>query len=206
MMAMATAAAPSGLMTGARRFRAPAALLRLAWLAALLAALAGCTSGKPGTINRHYLVHAETRSGFAVSVRSHAPRGGRAFGLVEITFHPDYKLVAGDGSCTTTVNDVGLELVITLPKWRDGKPLPGSIRGHWGRFERTIRLHEMTHVRIARTYAAKMRRAIAGMKSDKGCNDLRSRIRKRIEQLKAEHLRAHRHFDKREQRRLKRLL
>ena len=84
MMAMATAAAPSGLMTGARRFRAPAALLRLAWLAALLAALAGCTSGKPGTINRHYLVHAETRSGFAVSVRSHAPRGGRAFGLVEM--------------------------------------------------------------------------------------------------------------------------
>ena len=174
-------------------------------LLACLLLLTGCTSGKPGTTNRSYSIHAETRSAFAQSVRSRAPRGGRAFGLVEITFHPDYRLVSGENGCRADVKTVELELVITLPKWRDGKPVPGSIGSHWKRFERTVRQHEMTHVRIARDYAARMRGAIAALPSDT-CTELSNRIRTRIQSIKVQHLRAQHLFDRREQRRLKFLL
>lgn len=167
--------------------------------------LTGCTSGKPGTTNRSYSIHAETRAGFAQSVRSRAPRGGRAFGLVEITFHPDYRLVGGESGCRADVRAVELELVITLPKWRDGKPVPGSIGPHWRRFERTVHQHEMTHVRIARDYAARMRGAIAALRSP-GCRELADRIGTRIKAIKIQHLRAQQQFDRREQRRLKFLL
>lgn len=172
---------------------------------ACMLVLAGCTSGKPGTTNRTYTIHAETRSGFAQSVRSRAPRGGRAFGLVEITFHPDYKLVAGKSGCRADVESVELELVITLPKWRHGKPVPGSIGPHWNRFERTVRQHEMTHVRIARDYAARMRAAIAALRAA-SCKELADRIRTRIQSIKIQHLRAQQAFDRREQKRLKVLL
>ncbi len=172
---------------------------------ACLLLLNGCTSGKPGTTNRSYSIHAETRSAFAQSVRSRAPRGGRAFGLVEITFHPDYKLVAGSSGCRAEVQGVELELVITLPKWRDGKPVPGSIGPHWKRFERTVRQHEMTHVRIARDYAARMRGAIAALRSA-SCTELTARIKTRIKSIKIQHLRAQELFDRREQKRLKFLL
>lgn len=181
----------------------PATLLPL--ILACVLPLTGCTSGKPGTINRSYIIHAETRSGFVQSVRSRAPRGGRAFGLVEITFHPDYKLVTASSGCRAEVQSVELELVITLPKWRDGKKVPGSIGPHWRRFERTIRQHEMTHVRIARDYAAKMRRAIAASRAA-SCSELAGRIKTRIKSIKVEHLRAQKQFDRREQKRLKNLL
>lgn len=180
--------------------------IRPAFLVCLLLLMSGCTAGKPGTTNRTYTLYAETRAGFAQSVRSKAPRGGRAFGLVEITFHPDYTLVYADKGCRATVRDVGLELVIVLPKWRDGKTVSGSIRQHWARFDRTIRTHEMTHIRIAKDYAAKMRNSIAALRSKESCNDLAGRIRKRIVQIKAQHLHAQQRFDAREQNRLKMLL
>lgn len=181
-------------------------LARPVLLAALALFIAGCTTGKPGTTNRSYTLYAATGTEFAHSVRSRAPRGGRAFGLVEITFHPDYTLVPTDTGCRAKVRDVGLELVIILPKWRDGKPVSGSVRQRWTRFERTIRDHEMTHVRIAKDYAAKMRTSIAALHSRDSCRDLAGRIRNRITDIKAQHLRAQKRFDQREQPRLKALL
>lgn len=168
--------------------------------------LMGCSTGKPGTVYRHYSVFADTSKGFAQSVRARAPRSGRAFGLVEITFHPDYTLVAGGKGCRANVKNVGLELVITLPKWRDGKSVPGAVKRQWLRFERTVRSHEMAHVRIARAYAQRMRKTIANMKSSTGCGDLKGDIKKRIIRIKADHLRAQAHFDMKEKRRLKGLL
>lgn len=173
---------------------------------ALALTLAGCTTGKPGTTKRSYFVYAETKAGFARSVRTNAPRGGRAYGLVEITFHPDYSLAKDDKGCRATVGSVGLELVISLPKWRDGKPVPGTLKRQWGRFEQTVRRHEMAHVRIARTYAARMHKSIAALRSTTGCNQLAGLIKKRISQIKAQHLRAHERFDSSEKMRLKRLL
>lgn len=168
--------------------------------------LAGCTTGKPGTTNRSYSVYAETKAGFARSVRTNAPRKGRAFGLVEITFHPDYSLAKNDRGCHATDASVGLELVVLLPKWRDGKPVPGTLKRKWRRFEQTVRHHEMAHIRIARAYAARMHKSIAALRSTTGCNQLAGLIRKRISQIKAQHLRAHERFDSSEKKRLKRLL
>ena len=181
-------------------------LFRLALVCLGLVFLTACTTGKPGTVHRPYSVYADTVLGFARSVHANAPRGGRAFGLVEITFHPDYKLVPGERGCSADVKDVGLELVIVLPKWRDGKPVPGSVKRHWDRFGRTVHAHEMTHIRIARDYAARMRKSIAAMRSSKSCSDLAGRIRTRIAEIKARHLRAHAAFDASEKKRLKTLL
>jgi len=208
---MAKSAAPAA----ATRQRFPASpgagmgtrvMTGLAPVTALTLALAGCTTGKPGTTNRSYSVYAETKAGFTRSVRANAPRSGRAFGLVEITFHPDYSLATDDKGCRASVGSVGLELVILLPKWRDGKPVPGSLKRQWTRFEQTVRNHEMAHIRIARAYAARMRKSIAALRSSTGCNQLAGLIKKRIGQIKAQHLRAHERFDLRERKRLKRLL
>lgn len=205
---LAATAAPSGGGPGKREPDGgfTAMCLRLVWPLYLAVIMAGCTTGKPGRTDRYYSVYAETVSGFAVSVRARAPRGGRAYGLVEITFHPDYTLEAGDKECRVIVRDVGLELVVTLPKWRDAKAVSGPVRQHWRRFERTIRQHEMSHIRIAETYAVKMRKAIAAQRASRNCNGLAQKIKRRINQIKAQHLRAHRRFDLREQKRLKRLL
>ena len=191
---------------GAIPARNCAARVRLALVCLGLVFLTACTTGKPGTVHRPYSVYADTVLGFARSVHANAPRGGRAFGLVEITFHPDYKLVPGDRGCRAEVKDVGLELVIVLPKWRDGKPVPGSVKRHWDRFGRTVRAHEMTHIRIARDYAARMRKSIAAVHSSKSCSDLAGRIKARIAEIKARHLRAHARFDANEKKRLKTLL
>ncbi|WP_339757596.1 DUF922 domain-containing protein [uncultured Hoeflea sp.] len=205
---LAATAAPSGGSPGEREpdNRFTAMCRRLIWPLCLAVIMAGCTTGKPGRTDRYYSVYGETISGFAVSVRARAPRSGRAYGLVEITFHPDYTLEAEDKECRVKVRDVGLELVVTLPKWRDAKAVSGPVRHHWRRFERTIRQHEMTHIRIAETYAVKMHKAIAAQRAGRSCNDLARRIKRRINQIKIQHLRAHRRFDLREQKRLKRLL
>lgn len=167
---------------------------------------AGCTSGKPGTTHRNYFVHGADAQAFARSVRSNAPRAGRAFGLVEITFHPDFTLVPKDRGCHARVRDVGLELVITLPKWRSGKSVPTGVKRRWTRFRQTITRHEDTHVRIARSYAKRMARAIAATRSNKDCRDLSRKIKTRIAKIKVDHLKAHARFDRRERKRLKTLL
>ncbi|MDF1607214.1 DUF922 domain-containing protein [Hoeflea sp. YIM 152468] len=172
----------------------------------LVVALSGCTTGKPGTTHRPYSVYADTTVGFARSVRSNAPRGGRAYGLVEITFHPDYKLVPGERGCSTQVKDVGLELVVILPQWRDGKPVPGPVKPRWRRFYQTVNAHEDSHIRIARDYALRMRQALARMRSKTSCSDLQGQINKRVVQIKAQHLRAHGRFDARDMKRLKSLI
>lgn len=172
---------------------------RLLSFSCLLLLIEGCATGKPGTTYRNYSVYAETRTGFTRSVRATAPRGGRALSLVEITFHPDYKLAAKDNGCRATVKGVGLELVIVLPKWRDGKAVSGKVRRRWIRFERTVRNHEMAHVQIANTYAAKMRRAISALSFATGCTDPAGRIRTRIDQIKSRQLQAQKRFDARKE-------
>ncbi|AKI01147.1 putative secreted Zn-dependent protease [Hoeflea sp. IMCC20628] len=181
-------------------------MIRLRPLCCLFLLLAGCTTGKPGTTNRPYTVYAENPAGFSRSVRARGPRGGRAFGLVEITFHPDYDLVPETKGCTTKTRSVGLELVIVLPKWREGKPVPQSVKRRWMRFRRTVTAHEDSHIRIAKNYAEKMRRSIASLRSGKSCGDLSNRIRTRITELKRQHISAHQRFDNREKMRLKTLL
>ncbi len=181
-------------------------MIRLTALWCVILLLAGCTTGKPGTTNRPYTVYAENPASFSRSVRANGPRGGRAFGLVEITFHPDYDLVPEKIGCTTKTRSVGLELVIVLPKWRDGKPVPGSVKRRWTRFHQVITAHEKHHIRIAKNYAEKMRRSIASLRSGKSCGDLSQRIRTRIAQLKRQHISAHQRFDNREKKRLKTLL
>lgn len=175
-------------------------------LCGLVLLLAGCTTGKPGTTNRTYTVYADTVAGFTRSVRANAPRSGRAFGLVEITFHPDYQLVEDGKNCRAKVKSVGLELVIVLPQWRKTKSVPKQVKRKWMRFERTVSAHEKSHVRIAKNYAARMGRSIAAARSSKGCNDLSMQIKSRISQIKKQHLAAHQRFDNREKKRLKTLL
>lgn len=168
--------------------------------------LGGCTAGQPGTTYRNYFVHGEDARAFTRSVRSNAPRGGRAFGLVEITFHPDFTLKPTKRGCRAEVRAVELELVITLPKWRAGKPVPAGVKRRWTRFRGTITRHEERHVAIARAYAARMAKSITSSRSSENCRDLARKIKTRIARIKVDHLKAHARFDRRERRRLKSLL
>lgn len=194
-------------MAGGNRGRSgmAGAVGRMLGIAAMMA-LPACTTGKPGTLTVHYDVHGDDNASFEQSVHAGGPRSGRAFGLVEITFHPQYKLTPGAKGCSISEAKVELGLRITLPRWKKGRPVPKSLQRRWAGFERAVRNHEMAHVRIARDYARRMQRHIAAMSSDRGCTDLAGKVRKRIEADKAEHLRAHDRFDAKTQKRINKLL
>lgn len=173
--------------------------------AAVTLLVSACTSGKPGTSFRSYKVAGESHATLVRSVHAAAPRSGRAYGLTEITFHPVYTVTETRGGCAVTKADVGMEIVVILPEWRDGAP-PPAVRARWSRFERTIRAHEMTHVAIAKAYGQRLERSLAGLRSTDGCGDLRRRIAAEIARTKRAHLAAHAAYDQRDRRRINALL
>ena len=64
----------------------------------------------------------------------------------------------------------------------------------------------MEHVRIARSYAARMRTALARLKPDASCWSLASRAAELIGDLKMRHVESQKAFDRRVNKQIKRLL
>ncbi len=174
----------------------------------LLAAstLSSCTSGRPGTQYHYYSVYSDNELGLTRSVRRSAPRAGRAYGLTAITFLPSYELVESGGRCRAKEVHVELALMITLPKWRAGKPVSTRVTRRFGRFERYVKQHEMHHVGIAKSYARQAERKISSMASSRGCNALRGEMAAYMTRMKRQHLQQHKLYDMREVKRLKALL
>ncbi len=172
----------------------------------VVSVLSSCTTGRPGTQYHYYSVYSDDEVGLTRSVRRSAPKAGRAYGLTAITFLPSYKLAESNGRCRAKDVHVELALVITLPRWRAGKPVSARVTRRFGRFERYVKQHEMHHVGIAKNYARQAERKISSMTSSNGCNDLRGAITTYMTRMKRQHLQRHKVYDMREVRRLKTLL
>ncbi|MCR9136779.1 MAG: DUF922 domain-containing Zn-dependent protease [Alphaproteobacteria bacterium] len=168
--------------------------------------LAGCAVTGTQIDKRSYTVHGETRADLKRDIRRRGPKGGSAYGLAVISFYPVYKLAESKGVCRVTSAEIGLHVVLTVPKWRGSKPANGKVSGAWRRFSSYVRYHEGVHEKIARDYARRMKSSLKKMASSRGCAELRRRVDARIKSLKRRHLRAQQAFDKREKNRIKHLI
>ncbi|MBO6717453.1 MAG: DUF922 domain-containing protein [Rhizobiaceae bacterium] len=154
----------------------------------------------------YYPVSGRNHAEIVRSVRRFAPRNGYAYGMGFIDFHPDYDVTSRRGECRITRADTGLSIHLKLPEWRGPDDAPASAVRLGRRFERSIRDHEMQHVRIAERYARQMSRSLMGIKGQENCWALRREARDVIASVKRAHLAAQKAFDRRTLRQIRRLL
>jgi predicted secreted Zn-dependent protease len=157
-------------------------------------------------VNRYYSIHGASHAELVASVRRNGPKGGRAYGIGYIDFFPRYRTEPGAGGCRIVQPEVGLRIVLELPRWDEDKGGTPGIASFARRFARAIEAHEMEHVRIARSYAGRMRTGLARLKADASCWSLSSRAEDLIRNLKTRHVESQKAFDRRVNKQIRRLL
>ena len=174
----------------------PAALL-------VLALLGDAAAEEPRLSRSYYPVTGLDRIGLTAAVAANAPRGGKAYGLTFIDFHPRWRTRAKAGSCALSDVTVGLTVHMRLPRWGGGpRQPPAAARRFVGAIER----HELGHVAIARRFAAGMRQALQRLPAEASCAALAIRAGRLAEDWRRRHLAAQRAYDARERKGLARLL
>lgn len=189
--------------------RSIATMRRFAALAVLLAAvpaLAGFTVKGVKIEKSYYRISGQSHGELVKTVRRNAPRSGRAYGLGIIDFYPKYRTRRVDGECHIANVEVGLRVQLRLPQWHGETGTPRRVARIARRFERVIDAHEMHHVKIAKRYAKLMQQRLRKLPREKSCWTLRSRAREVIRKLKRQHIAAHKRFDNRTRKQIRRLL
>lgn len=154
----------------------------------------------------YYKISGKSYGELVKTVRRNGPRAGRAYGLGIIDFFPSYEIRRIDGQCRIVSAEVGLRVKLRLPKWHGETGTPRKIVRVARRFERVIDAHEAQHVRIAKRYARLMRHRLLKLGAEKSCWTLRTKSRELIKQLKRQHIAAHKRFDNRTRKQIRRLL
>ncbi|MEX0954211.1 MAG: DUF922 domain-containing protein [Rhizobiaceae bacterium] len=154
----------------------------------------------------YYPVSGRSHAEIVNSVRRYAPRAGRAYGIGFIDFHPDYDMASKNGECRVTRAETGLAIQLKLPEWKGPKDAPRSAVRLGLHFEKSIRSHELQHVKIAESYARRISRDLLRLKPEKDCWVLRREAYDLIKRIKREHIGSQKAFDRRTFKQIKRLL
>jgi predicted secreted Zn-dependent protease len=154
----------------------------------------------------YYPVSGKSHTEIVRSVRRFAPKRGFAYGMGFIDFHPDYDMSSKNGECRVTRADTGLRILLKLPEWKGPDDAPRSAVRLGRHFERSIKSHEMQHVRIAERYAGQMSRELKRLKPAKNCWSLRRDAHELIKRIKKQHIAAQNAFDRRTLKQIRRLL
>jgi predicted secreted Zn-dependent protease len=166
----------------------------------------GPASAEVTQVINHYDVGGSDIDGLKNSIRLGGPMDGRAFGLTNAVIEPRFAYVSDGVTCRTARVSVNLDITMILPQWREAMPIPASMSGQWETLEDTVREHEMTHVKIAQEFAARIEHVISTASSTDGCEDLSASLIKRVRGLQAAHRFAQKAFDMDERSRLRSLL
>lgn len=187
--------------------RARRAFARISALAVCVPLFGGWTkSSDVEIVSRYYSIHGASHAELVASVRRNGPKGGQAYGIGYIDFFPRYRTEPGAAGCRITGVEVALRIVLELPKWDGAEGGTAKVASVARRFARAIEAHEMEHVRIARSYAGRMRTALLRLKPDASCWSLTSRAEDLIGDLKKRHVESQKAFDRRVNKQIKRLL
>lgn len=154
----------------------------------------------------YYRISGQNRQEIKASVRMSGPKGGTAYGLSVIDFLPRWRTRADGATCQIVDVDVGLRIAMRLPKWHGGVAGAGAVPPPARRFVSAIERHEMGHVAIARRYARDIAGRLSRLSSDRGCWPLQREASALIADMKRRHLHAHRVYDERTRRGIRRLL
>lgn len=191
---------PTGKRSKARR------LLTLVLILLVVPVLGGFSIKGVKVEKSYYRISGKSHGELVKTVRRNAPRAGRAYGLGIIDFFPNYRTRKTDGKCRIIHGEVGLRVKLRLPQWHGQSGTPRRVVRIAKRFERVIDAHEAQHVKIARRYARLMKQRLLKLPSDNSCWALRSKARDMIRLLKRQHIAAHKRFDNRTRKQIRRLL
>ncbi len=183
-----------------------AAIGRLSAIVFAIPLLAGWQEGDTKIHYTYYPVSGKNHAEIASSVRRFAPKAGRAYGIGFLHFDPRYDMRMKDGKCRVVSTRTKLTIKLKLPEWKGPDDAPRSAVRLGKHFAKSIRRHEMDHVKIAERYARKMSRDLARLKPAEDCWKLGAKARDLLKQINAQHMASQRAYDNRTRRQLKRLL
>lgn len=123
-------------------------------------------------------------------------------GVAAIKLTPEVEYVQSRNRCRVGKSKVNADIVIHLPRWVNYKNSDKLAKLSWDTLFSDIKRHELQHAKIAKDYAGRIQRKIAGYGARRNCDTLERALTRASRKLLAKHDRAQRKFDRKEQRRI----
>lgn len=121
--------------------------------------------------------------------------GKRMQGFAEWRVSWSYQYAPGRGGCRLTQHEVGLDVVITLPDWRDKDAADGRMQAGWADFLQKLEEHERGHRAIGVEAAQAVDAALAGAPGRPDCDGLGEWLDSAAERAMGRYLRADAEYD-----------
>ena len=192
---------------------------RLASLAALGAALAGCQSadglttsafsGGPARTSSvsvdYYPIAGNSIQALDTQIKAKGPKIGHnrhAVAVARIAMQPKMTYRQGRAGCSVASANVSVNARVTLPAWTGRAEAGPALGAKWDNIDRYTRLHEAVHVAVAFRHARALEARLISLPPRASCATARSRALAVARKALKAHDRAQRRFDRSEARRI----
>ena len=179
---------------------------------ALAFGLAACTTAKPpqaGPGISYYEIGGTTAAELNYELFHKAPLVDgkyRALAAANVTITPTVSLEGGTDSCVVASATAKLNANITHPRRRHQHTGQAELDKAWGNLEEYARVHELTHVAIAKQHAEMLQARLRALPVQDSCTALRARVTETIEEVLALNAQAQNAFEGGEQERIAQLV
>lgn len=120
--------------------------------------------------------------------------GERFFGMTEADMRLGYRTARTEAECWLVDVEVRLGVTTTLPEWDRPAGAEATLRRDWHRFRSALQRHEGRHKEIVERGAAKVYRAVAGLRAPT-CAAVEGEARRRLDRIEIEMEAEHRRYD-----------
>ncbi len=117
-------------------------------------------------------------------------------GATEVRFNGTVTYKTVRGGCAVDKTNVGLNLDIMLPKWRQPRRVARQTVIVWDTLAADIRRHEMQHAAIAKNYLKRMEMALRNLRPERSCAAMEARVNQVTDRYLSGHQQAQIEFDK----------
>lgn len=100
-----------------------------------------------------------------------------------------------DGRCRVDETELGLDLEMTLPRWKSGRGASPETALIWRTISEDIARHEREHADIARHWLRRMEGALRNLKPQRDCRRMEESVNATTRRYLRMHERAQRDFD-----------
>jgi predicted secreted Zn-dependent protease len=106
-----------------------------------------------------------------------------------------FDLEPRDESCRATRPRVDLDVLVTLPRWRQPTDAPASLVERWQRYLRALENHEEGHAAIGASAADEIRAALAQLPPAPTCDEAERRANRAGQEIVGAHNRRDEEYD-----------
>lgn len=156
---------------------------------------------------KYYNVSGRTPETLVKSIFKSAPalaQGKRALGSARLKFDWDIDAEQTNYKCQVNDLEVSLEILVTLPRWRNEKGADPQLRAFWRSFYGFVEKHENRHVTIAKQHATQLERMFNRVPAADNCKLLTARLAAGAKRILTNHNRKQTKFDAQEQAKMRR--